>query len=239
MRWLGLVVVAGCGIDEGGLLQLNDAAVPVDALADVTPKDASVDTTDSAVVDVIPEAPPPPSCNISTKPFGAPTNLGANVNTTEAEWLPWLTDDELTVYFTRAMGMNVSSLYFATRALPTDTFGPAQQILLDRDRHELRHGLVGRGCVRQALLRSVWKPDAPAERGDRRRDAPQQLDGRRGLEPRGEQPGLRLWRHVVRIDVRALDRVEPRRRQRKHRPLGERGRHGKPTDARVSSARPA
>ena len=51
--------------------------------------------------------------------WGEPVKLGANINTSENEWAPELSTDQLTIYFRKR------DLYVATRSSVDDQFGPA------------------------------------------------------------------------------------------------------------------
>jgi hypothetical protein len=99
-------LVAACGSVDN---KSQDAKV-----ADSKPTDAAVDAVD---------APPAPRCD-PTKPFGSPTVL-ANVNSTATDSQPFLTQDELQLWFSssRSGGQGGDDIYMATRTSKDADFG--------------------------------------------------------------------------------------------------------------------
>jgi hypothetical protein len=110
-RWLMVGLVAACGSVDN---KTQDAKT-----ADSKPVDAAVDTVD---------APPAPRCD-PTKPFGAPTVL-ANVNSTSTDSQPFLSQDELQLWFSsnRAGGQGGDDIYMATRTSKDADFGQPQTV---------------------------------------------------------------------------------------------------------------
>ena len=118
----GLLV--GCAIDESGLA----ADAGADASIDVQPKDVTVldITQPDATGDAIDE--PPPPCN-PIAAFGNFVDLPGGVNTTGAyDGSPFLTSDELTIFFARDAGNNRLALFYATRAATSQPFAAAKKI---------------------------------------------------------------------------------------------------------------
>lgn len=110
---VALVMVFGCG----GVTQDPDAAA-IDA--------ASVDTADTTDAPQTIDAPTDATaarCN-PTAAFGQPVAV-AGVNTSSNDTTPFLTPDELTIYFSsnRPGGVGGNDIYTATRSSPTGAFG--------------------------------------------------------------------------------------------------------------------
>ena len=107
-RWIVVGLVAACGSVDN---KTPDAKVP-----------------DSAEgIDTMVDAPPGPRCDPS-KPFGAPTVL-ANVNTASRESQPFVTQDELQLWFSsNRPGSQGDDIYMAARATKNDDFGQAALI---------------------------------------------------------------------------------------------------------------
>jgi hypothetical protein len=84
--------------------------------------------TDSASVDTtMIDGPPGPRCD-PTKPFGSPQLL-ANVNSSVDDSHPFITADELQVWFSsNRPGSNGADIYMASRSSKTDDFGQAALI---------------------------------------------------------------------------------------------------------------
>jgi Tol biopolymer transport system component len=110
-RWLGLVLVVGCG----NVSSETDAAPAVDApsldgdIDGPVEPDAAIDST-------------PARCN-PTAAFEQPVAV-AGVNSTSLDGSPFLTPDERTIYFAsgRPGGMGGYDIWTATRSSPTGTF---------------------------------------------------------------------------------------------------------------------
>ena len=120
----GLLV--GCAIDESGLA----ADAGADASVDVQPKDVTVldITQPDATGDAIDETPPPPPpCN-PTAAFGSFVDLPGGVNTGSYESSPFLTSDELKIFFARDAGGNRLALFYASRGSPSAQFGNATKL---------------------------------------------------------------------------------------------------------------
>ncbi|RLB60878.1 MAG: hypothetical protein DRI90_12670 [Deltaproteobacteria bacterium] len=62
-------------------------------------------------------------------PFGPATPL-TEVNTSDGEWDPAVSNNELTLYFSspRTGGLGLGDIWFATRTVVTDPFGPVQNL---------------------------------------------------------------------------------------------------------------
>jgi len=107
-RWILVGLVAGCG-----------------SVDNKTPDAKVVDSPQG--FDVLFDGPTAPRCD-PTKPFGAPTVL-ANVNSTANDTYPFITADELQLWFTSTRpGSQGDDIYMASRASKTDDFGPAALI---------------------------------------------------------------------------------------------------------------
>lgn len=128
MRRFLLVVLTACGLDEAGLGTLADAGQDV-VVKDVTILDvATNDANGDAIVDAPPDVPLPP-CN-PTAAFANPTAIAGAVNTGAYEANPMLTNDELTMFFTRGTGGPGLALFYATRGATSQPFGNATQLSL-------------------------------------------------------------------------------------------------------------
>ncbi len=104
-----------------------------------------------ADIDAPPVDAPPPRCDPS-KPFGAPTPV-TQLNSNAQDLAPWLTADELTVYFasTRAGGVGGFDIYTATRASRSDVWGaPALVAGVNTINNEMRPTLTGDGLTMYA-----------------------------------------------------------------------------------------
>jgi len=104
-----------------------------------------------ADIDAPPVDAPPPRCDPS-KPFGAPTPV-TQLNSTAQDLSPWLTADELTVYFasTRAGGVGGFDIYTATRASRTDVWGtPALVAGVNTVSSEMHPTVTGDGLTMYA-----------------------------------------------------------------------------------------
>lgn len=133
MRAHALTVLAliagasGCaavlGIEDGAPREDAgpDTSAPSDASADASPSDSASDAAGDADAG-------PVAC-ASNKPFGAPTRL-TSLETTTAETNPYLTGNELAIFFSsnRAGTLGSNDLYTATRLKRTDPFGPATSL---------------------------------------------------------------------------------------------------------------
>lgn len=127
VRGLLLVLLSACSLDESGLGTGADAGQDV-VVKDVTILDVAIDDgSGDAIVDAPPDVPPPP-CN-PTAAFANPTALGV-VNTGAYEANPMLTNDELTIFFTRGTGGQGLALFHTTRATTSQPFGNATQLSL-------------------------------------------------------------------------------------------------------------
>jgi hypothetical protein len=113
---LVMVVVAGCALDESGLSPEQDAA-KADAAADA-PKDVTI--LDVTQDDAPPPDAPPPPCN-PTAAFGSFAAL-SGVNDGSYQGNPFLTSDELTLFFAGDAGGNRLALFYARRASTADAF---------------------------------------------------------------------------------------------------------------------
>jgi WD40-like Beta Propeller Repeat len=94
---------------------------------------------------------PPPRCDPS-KPFGTATAV-AELNSTAQDLSPWLTADELTVYFasSRAGGVGVFDIYLATRTDRTAAWSaPALVAGVNTINSEMRPVLTGDGLTMYA-----------------------------------------------------------------------------------------
>jgi WD40-like Beta Propeller Repeat len=116
------VTLAGCGFSTGGNAMPADDAPPIDASGDV-----ASDTTPGTMTDAMVDAGPMSTCLDhwfdNTIRFASPAQL-ANVNSTSFERDPFLTADELTLYFSSARtGSMGGDTWVATRTAITAAFG--------------------------------------------------------------------------------------------------------------------
>lgn len=138
MKLVGVVVLlaGACG-------EVTDPNKLPDApLQDGAGSDANVD----APIDA-----PPPRCD-PDKAFGAPVPV-TELNSTAQDLSPWLTADELTVYFasSRAGGVGGFDIYTATRADRTAAWGaPALVAGVNTTINEMRPSLTGDGLTMYA-----------------------------------------------------------------------------------------
>ncbi len=148
---LGFAVVAlvgGCG-EVADPNKLPDAPLQQDGATADADVDAPIDS-------------PPPRCDPS-KPFGAP-ELVAEITTTGAsnsDTSPWLTEDELSLYFAsnRAGGVGSFDIYLSTRADRTAAWGaPAIVAGVNTTGPEQRPTLTGDGLTMYAVIEPVGSP---------------------------------------------------------------------------------
>lgn len=117
---LGVLLACGCGLDEAGLagdagVDAAEAGAKDVTVIDVTPKDAADEDA------------PPPECNPDA-PFGGFVDLGTDVDTSAFESSPFLTSDELTIFYARDVGGGRLALFYSVRDATPDPFGPGTKI---------------------------------------------------------------------------------------------------------------
>ena len=66
--------------------------------------------------------------NSRSEPFGVPTHLGSNVNSSPPDYTPDISLDGLTLFFGRGPGPNGIDLWMARRKNASDPFGPAVRL---------------------------------------------------------------------------------------------------------------
>lgn len=112
-----MLTLAGCGFSTGGTVTADDAS-PIDASGDV-----AEDTTSDGMLDAAPTATCLDHWYDNTIRFASPVPL-ANVNSTSFDRDPFLTADELTLYFSSARtGSMGGDTWVATRTAITAAFG--------------------------------------------------------------------------------------------------------------------
>jgi Tol biopolymer transport system component len=115
---LALSLAAGCGFTAGTGASPGEDAPPIDASGDVAD-----DTMTDGMVDAAPTSTCLDHWFANTIRFVSPVQI-ANVNSTSFERDPFLTPDELTLYFSSARtGSTGSDTWVATRTAITAAFG--------------------------------------------------------------------------------------------------------------------
>jgi WD40-like Beta Propeller Repeat len=119
---IAVVLLAGCAIDEAGLMPREDAGVDV---VSFDANEAAMQDANAAVADVHVDS-APPTCNLDA-PFGNVTDVAGTVNTGAWEDSPSLTSDELTMFFMRING-SALGLTYATRASALQAFSSVSAV---------------------------------------------------------------------------------------------------------------
>lgn len=117
--------------------------------------------SDGPAADAPVDAPPAPRCD-PNKPFGAPVAVNA-LNSNANDLSPWLTEDELTVYFasTRAGGVGGLDIYVATRPDRMSGWGtPAILAGVNTTASEARPTLTADGLTMYAVQTPVGSTDS-------------------------------------------------------------------------------
>jgi hypothetical protein len=116
VRRFFLLVLSACSLGtpaDGG----SDAVVKDATILDVATNDAPSDV----IVDAAPDVPQPP-CN-PTAAFGNLNAVAGVVNTSAYESTPFLTKDELGIFFARDTGGGKIALFYASRGATNQPFG--------------------------------------------------------------------------------------------------------------------
>lgn len=151
-RVVVLVGLAACGkVSDSN--KLPDAPVQQDGAG------SDADVQIDAAIDA-----PPPRCDPS-KPFGAamPVAELTTTGTSSSDTSPWLTADELSVYFAsnRAGGVGSFDIYLATRADRNAAWGaPALVAGVNTTGPEQRPTLTGDGLTMYAVIEPVGSPSS-------------------------------------------------------------------------------
>ncbi|MBX3234332.1 MAG: PD40 domain-containing protein [Labilithrix sp.] len=140
MRWALLAVVLGT-VACNALVGFDDFE-----RAPAAPPPADDDDDDDLAPDASADA-TARGCD-PTKPFAEPVKLGGPVNTVSSyQNAPTLTDDELTIVFSRAIGQLQGKLLTATRASIDQDFGAPKEIDVGGSAHSFSPTMTGDGLA--------------------------------------------------------------------------------------------
>jgi hypothetical protein len=121
-----LVVASSCSLDEAGTGPRDGGGVDV-VQKDVTVLEAGADTSNDAIADIAPLDVITPPCN-PTAAFGNMNAVAGAVNTSAYESTPFLTKDELGIFFARDTGGGQIAVFYASRGATNQPFGNANEV---------------------------------------------------------------------------------------------------------------